>query len=87
MMLPALRGVVREAGADLIAALAVHAAVQHLPVGVRLHQPVRVLALDVPRSAGRRFDRRLVCGRARGRRVAERDDGDHGGQKHTSIPW
>ena len=48
--------VAREARADLIAALAVDAAVQHLPVGMRLHQPVGELALDVAGAVGRRLD-------------------------------
>ena len=36
-----------EARADLIAPLTVDAAIQHTPVGMGPHQPVRVLTLDV----------------------------------------
>ena len=39
-----------EPAADLVAALAVHAVIQHLPLRVRLHQPVGVLARLVARA-------------------------------------
>ena len=51
-----VKDVAAEARADLVAALPVNPAIEHAPVRVRLHQPVRVLALDVAGSAGRRLD-------------------------------
>ena len=56
-----------EARPDLIGPLAVDAAVHHPPIGMRFHQPVRVLALDVSGSVRRRFERRLETRRPRRR--------------------
>ena len=80
-----LRGVSREARADLIRALAVDAPVQHLPAGMRLHQPVGILTFDISRSVRRRFDRRCEGGRAGGGGITERDDCDHHGQEHMQV--
>ena len=57
-------------GADLIGPLSVDPAIENAPVRVRLHQPVRVLALDVARSVRRRFERRPKPRRAGRRRIA-----------------
>ena len=46
-----------EARQDLIAALAVDATIEDVPVRMRPHQPVCVLALLVPATRRRRFDR------------------------------
>ena len=71
---------------DLVAALAVDAAVEHLPVGMRLHQPVGVLAASRRRARRRRLERRLEPRRARGRRVAQRDDADRGCICRLEVP-
>ena len=66
----------REARRNLIAALAVHPAIQHLPFGLRFHQPVGVLARLVAAPVRGRLERRLKPRSAGGRRVTERDDAD-----------
>src|SRR5262245_27241046 len=65
-----------ESRANLIAALAVDAAVEYLPIAVRLRQPVGVLTLDVPGAVRRRLEWRLESRRSCRRRITEGDDCD-----------
>jgi hypothetical protein len=59
---------------DLVAALAVDAAIEDAPAGAGLPQPVGVLAARLAGAVRRRLDGRLEQRRARRRRIAERDD-------------
>src|SRR6187401_2461265 len=67
-----------EATLDFVAAFAVDAPVEHLPLRMRTLEPVGELAPFVTVSGRRRFDWRLEQRRARRRRVAETNDGDRG---------
>src|SRR5262245_31569787 len=78
-----------ESCANLIAALAVDAAVEYLPITVRLRQPVCVLTLDVSGAVRWRLERRLESRRSRCRRIAEGHDRDsaHGRSNTHTLSW
>src|SRR5436309_14678850 len=59
---------------NFLRGLAVDPPVQDRPLGVRLHHPVRVLALRIPVSSRRRLERRAKTGSARGRGIPVADN-------------
>ena len=74
--------VAREARGNLIAAFAVDAAVEDVPVRLRAASAsTRTGSSSSPRPFGRRLERRQKPGRPGGRRVAERDDADRRGMR------
>ena len=63
-----------EAAGDLVAPLAVDAAVHYVPIGMCQHQPIRVLALYVAAARRRSLERAAPARSPGGCGVAERDD-------------
>ena len=87
---PCADDVAIEARGDLIASLAVDAPIEHPPVRMPRHQPVRVLTALVTAAVGRRLERRFEERRAGRRRVPEGDDDDRRHVQWTDLlvlPW
>jgi hypothetical protein len=70
-----LHGIPCRTAPELVGALAaVHAAIQHLPPGMRPHQPVVALTFDIARPVGRRFWIETNRRRAGGRGITRQGD-------------